>query len=597
LGWVIIAGSWLFLLVNTQDPISPMPKFLLMRCVMLCALLVDSAQAFAQSALTLNITGIKGELKDNVTIYLQKFTEDDVSTGSRLHAALTQEAEKALQALGYYQSEIEVQAKQDSPLTLTLNIKAGQPVLLDTVDIQVSGDAANDADFTALLQQQAPKTGAVLHHGQYEGLKSALRNLALRKGYFDARFSLNRLEVAPELNQAFVRLHFDSGVRYRFGEVNFNGQQIDTDRLESLLPFAAGDAYLASQLGELNQALAATGWFSSILVEGDTEQIRDSHLPVEVSLAPERRNIIETGIGYSTDVGARLKLNWLKPWLNSAGHSLRTDVAVSAIEQSVEAAYKLPLPSTATDYYQVQLGVRNRDTEDTASRESNLVLERYWLMGNQWYRTASLRWLYEDFVQADQRDNISLIMPGISYNRSRQAGGAMPHSADRLALRVEVSDEAWGSDASFVRLRGRAGWIGSLGDNHRFVTRLDAGAILMEALRKLPPSLRFFAGGDNSIRGFGYETVSPTNEQGELIGGRYLLTGSVEYQHRLQGNWWLAAFTDYGSAWDDKPDWQQGVGVGVRWASPVGPIRLDFAFGLDQPGSGFQLHFSLGPEL
>lgn len=574
-----------------------MPKFLLMRCVMLCALLVDSAQAFAQSALTLNITGIKGELKDNVTIYLQKFTEDDVSTGSRLHAALTQEAEKALQALGYYQSEIEVQAKQDSPLTLTLNIKAGQPVLLDTVDIQVSGDAANDADFTALLQQQAPKTGAVLHHGQYEGLKSALRNLALRKGYFDARFSLNRLEVAPELNQAFVRLHFDSGVRYRFGEVNFNGQQIDTNRLESLLPFAAGDAYLASQLGELNQALAATGWFSSILVEGDTEQIRDSHLPVEVSLAPERRNIIETGIGYSTDVGARLKLNWLKPWLNSAGHSLRTDVAVSAIEQSVEAAYKLPLPSTATDYYQVQLGVRNRDTEDTASRESNLVLERYWLMGNQWYRTASLRWLYEDFVQADQRDNISLIMPGISYNRSRQAGGAMPHSADRLALRVEVSDEAWGSDASFVRLRGRAGWIGSLGDNHRFVTRLDAGAILMEALRKLPPSLRFFAGGDNSIRGFGYETVSPTNEQGELIGGRYLLTGSVEYQHRLQGNWWLAAFTDYGSAWDDKPDWQQGVGVGVRWASPVGPIRLDFAFGLDQPGSGFQLHFSLGPEL
>ncbi|GAB57539.1 outer membrane protein [Rheinheimera nanhaiensis E407-8] len=564
---------------------------------MLCGLLAVSAQAWAQSALTLNITGIKGELKDNVAIYLQKFTEDEVSAGTRLHAALTQEAEKALQALGYYQSEIEVHPKPDNPLALTLHIKAGKPVLIDTVDIQLSGDAANDADFAALLQQQAPKRGAILHHGQYEGLKSALRNLALRKGYFDARFSLNRLEVAPELNQAFVRLHFDSGVRYRFGEVTFSGQQIDSARLQSLLPFAAGDAYLASQLGELNQALATTGWFSSILVEGNTEQISDFHLPVEVSLAPERRNIIETGIGYSTDVGARLKLNWLKPWLNSAGHSLRTDLALSEIEQSIEAAYKLPLQHSATDYYQLQLGVRNRDTEDTASRESNLVLERYWLLGNQWYRTASLRWLYEDFVQADQRDNISLIMPGISYNRSRQAGGAMPHSADRLALRVEVSDEAWGSGASFVRLRGRAGWIGSAGDNHRFVTRLDAGAILMEALRKLPPSLRFFAGGDNSIRGFGYETISPTNEQGELIGGRYLLTGSAEYQYRLRGNWWLAAFTDYGSAWDDNPDWQQGVGVGVRWASPVGPIRLDFAFGLDQPGSGFQLHFALGPEL
>lgn len=574
-----------------------MPNFVLLRCVLLCALLIISAQTAAQSALTVNITGIKGELKDNVTVYLQKFTEDEVSAGSRLHAALTQEAEKALQALGYYQSEIEVRSKPDSPLVLTLQIKAGKPVLIDTVDIQLKGDAAKDTDFKSLLEQQAPKRGAILHHGQYEGLKSALRSLALRKGYFDARFSVNRLEVAPELNQAFVRLHFDSGLRYRFGEINFSGSQIDTDMLQSLVPFTAGDAYLASQLGELNQALATTGWFSSILVEGDTEHISNFHLPVEVTLEPERRNIIETGIGYSTDVGARLKLNWLKPWLNSAGHSLRSDLALSEIEQSIEAAYKLPLQHSATDYYQLQLGVRNRDTEDTASRESNLVLERYWLLGNQWYRTASLRWLYEDFVQADQRDNISLIMPGISYNRSRQAGGTMPHSADRLALRVEVSDEAWGSDASFVRLRGRAGWIGSAGDNHRFVTRLDAGAILMEALRKLPPSLRFFAGGDNSIRGFGYETLSPTNEQGELIGGRYLLTGSAEYQYRIQGNWWLAAFTDYGSAWDDKPEWQQGVGLGVRWASPVGPIRLDFAFGLDQPGSGFQLHFSLGPEL
>jgi translocation and assembly module TamA len=562
-------------------------------------MLTASFYAGAQAQVKLQVKGIKGVLKDNVEIYLEKFNEADVTPGLRFHAELEQEAKTALQALGYYNSRITISAPDTSPLAITLTIDAGEPVRITQADVQLLGDAAADADFIELLQQQAPKAGEVLHQGQYDGLKSAMRSLALRKGYFDANFSLSRLEVAPELNQAFVRLHFDTGTRYKFGQVSFNGSQIEQDRLQSMLPFAAEDYYLATKLGELNQTLASSGWFSSILIEGDVENIAQHHLPILVSVEPERRNIIETGIGYSTDVGPRLKLNWLKPWLNQAGHSLRSDLAISEIEQSIEAAYKLPLKSAATDFYQVQLGFRNRDNVDTSSRESNLLLERYWLLSNAWYRTVSIRWLYEDFVQADQQDNISLIMPGISYNRSRQKGTGMPMSADRLSLRVEVSDEAWGSDTSFVRLRGRAGWIGSAGDNHRFVTRLDGGAILMEALLNLPPSLRFFAGGDNSIRGYGYETVSPSNANGDLIGGRYMLAGTLEYQYRLTGNWWLAAFTDYGSAWNDTPDWVQGIGAGVRWASPVGPVRLDFAFGLDQPGggSGFQLHFSLGPEL
>lgn len=553
----------------------------------------------AQSQIKLQVKGIKGALKDNVEIYLQKFKQDDITPGLRFYAEVEQEARTALQALGYYNSEISIDAAEKNAQVIILSINAGKPVVIEQADIQLLGDAATDNDFLQLLQQQAPKSGSVLHQGQYDGLKSALRSLALRKGYFDADFSVARLEVAPALNQAFVHLHFASGSRYKFGEIHFNGNQIETARLRSMLPFAPDDDYLASKLGELNQTLANSGWFSSIVIEGETEHIAQHRLPIKVSLEPERRNIIETGIGYSTDVGPRLKLNWLKPWLNKAGHSLRSDLAISDIEQSVEAAYKLPLQSATTDFYQIQMGFRNRDSIDTSSRESNVLLERYWLLPNQWYRTASIRWLYEDFVQADQRDNISLIMPGISYNRTRQKGSAMPTSADRLSLRVEVSDEAWGSDASFVRLRGRAGWIGSAGDHHRFVTRLDGGAILMESLLNLPPSLRFFAGGDNSIRGYAYESVSPRNASDELIGGRYMLAGTVEYQYRLTGNWWLAAFTDYGSAWNDTPDWVQGVGAGVRWASPVGPVRLDFAFGLDQPGggSGFQLHFSLGPEL
>ena len=565
--------------------------------VALLTLLFTGTLTYAQSKLTLQIKGINGALKDNVEIYLQKFFDGDISPGVRFHAELEQEANTALQALGYYHSDISITAAEQNPYAITLNINAGAPVRIEQADIQLNGDAATDEDFLQLIAEQAPKPGMVLHQGHYDSLKTALRNLALRKGYFDASFSTARLEVAPELNQAFIHLHFASGTRYKFGEIHFNGSQIEPQRLHALVPFAEHDDYLASKLGELNQALASSGWFSSILVEGDVENIAQYHLPIDVSVEPEKRNIVETGVGYSTDVGPRLKLNWRKPWLNKAGHSLRSDMALSDIEQRVEAAYKLPLKTAATDFYQLQLGVRNRDNEDTDSQEINLVLERHWLLRNDWYRTASIRWLYEDFVQADQRDTVNLIMPGIGFNRSRQSAGAMPSSADRLSIRAEISDQAWGSDSGFVRFRARAGWIGSSGDDHRFLTRLDGGAILMEQLLSLPPSLRFFAGGDNSIRGYSFETVAPRNNDGELIGGRYLLTATAEYQYRLSGNWWLAAFTDYGSAWTDTPQWVQGVGLGVRWASPVGPVRLDFAYGLDDPEGGFQLHFALGPEL
>jgi len=552
----------------------------------------------AQAQTTLRLSGLTGELEANVQRYLDRYAATEISTSLRFQSRLEQDIGTALQALGYYHSEIDISLQRNgrNGSRLLIRVTPGEPTRIKETDLQILGDAQNDADFLAILAQ-APKVGDIVHHGRYDSFKASLNSLAQRKGYFDARFSIQRLEVAPSRREAFVRLHFDSGIRYRFGQVSFSGQQIASDRLQSLVPFQAGAPYLASQLGELNQALANTNWFSSILVTADTEEITEHTLPINIELAPRKRNSIETGIGYSDDVGARLKLNWLKPWLNERGHNLNTKLAISGAEQSVEAAYKLPLQSVATDFWQLQYGLRNRDYQDTRAIESNLALERHWLLANDWYRTASIRWLYEDYTQADQEDSSSLLMPGISFSRSRQSGSGMPRQADRLLLGIEVSDPSWGSDASFVRLRGRAGYIDSFGDRHRMVSRLDAGAILMETVENLPPSLRFFAGGDNNLRGYAYESVSPLNQQGELIGGRYMATASLEYQYRVTGNWWLATFADYGSAWTDSPDWKRGVGFGVRWGSPIGAVRIDFAWGLDAEGSPFQLHFSLGPEL
>ncbi|MBV2127512.1 autotransporter assembly complex protein TamA [Arsukibacterium indicum] len=552
-----------------------------------------------QAQTELKIQGLSGELEQNVKNHLASYNKTDISGSLRFQMKLQQDIETALQALGYYQSEIEFTLSEKSGnATLLVTVNAGQPIRINTADIKLTGDAVDDRQFSGLLRRQAPKVGDVLHHGKYESLKSELRSLALRKGYFDAEFSRSTLEVIPELQQANIYLHFASGTRYKFGEVTFSGQQIRDEWMQSLIPFEPGQPYLASELGEFNQSLANTNWFSSIAIEGDTEQIADFRLPITVKLEPRLRNSVETGIGYSDVVGPRLKVNWLKPWLNDRGHSLHNNFEVSEVEQTLESAYRMPLSTAPSDYYQLQVGLRNRDNLDTRSKEINIALERHWLLSNEWYRTVSLRYLYEDFIQADQDASSSLIMPGISFSRSRQSWGNMPRSADRLLLGVEFSEPAWGSDTPFVRFRGRAGWIGSFDRNHRFVTRLDAGAVVIDDITEIPPSLRFFAGGDNNLRGYGYETIAPLNDDNELIGGRYMVAASLEYQYRVKGNWWLAGFFDYGSAWNDSPDFKRGVGLGIRWGSPVGPVRLDFGYGLDSgERNAFQIHFALGPEL
>ncbi|KKO49845.1 membrane protein [Arsukibacterium sp. MJ3] len=567
---------------------------------LLSILLLSSFSVAANTSLRLK--GLDGELEKNVSIFIEQYSAADISGSLRFQARLQQDIETALQALGYYHSEVEfelIAGKNRS--TLHVTVMAGEPTRINITDIQLIGDAATDSQFLQLMERNAPKVGDIIHHGKYDTLKNELRSLALRKGYFDADFSLSRLEIIPERYQANIHLHFASGNRYQFGEVLFSGQQIRDEWLQSLVPFQPNTPYLASELGEFNQALANTNWFSSISIAGDTENIADFTLPIVVKLEPRLRNSVETGIGYSDEVGPRLKVNWLKPWLNDRGHSLNVKTTVSTAEQTIEGSYKMPLQDAATDFYQFQYGFGLKDftqQDNIRSKMSNLAAERHWLLPSEWYRMASIRWLYEEATEFEQRNTSNILMPGLSYNRLRQSAGYMPRSADRLLVSVEVSDKNWGSDLNFVRLRGRAGWIGSYQQNHRVVTRLDAGAVVGAALKDLPLSLRFFAGGDNNLRGYDYESLPIQDENTEFVGGRYMATASVEYQYRVRGNWWLASFFDYGSAWNDSPEFKRGIGLGVRWASPVGPVRLDVGYGLDNgEGKAFQIHFSLGPEL
>lgn len=559
-------------------------------------MLLLSTSVYADVDLTIN--GLQGEQKTNVDGYLSSIPQSDYSTDLRFQSRLEKSISEALIALGYYHPKFEFLV-EDNDRKLVVNVTPGEVMTVQEFDVVISGEAESDSDFRELISKSLLQVGAPLNHGQYDTLKSSIRNLALQKGYFNGDFTLSRLEVVPELNQAFVRLHFDSGIRYHFGSSTITGSQIEEERVRSLQPYETGEPYLVSKVGAYNQNLSNTDWFSSVFVEPDLSQLDNGReLPMKVSLAPQARNKIETGLGYSTDVELRGSLKWNKPWVNSQGHSFDSSISISAPEQTVTAGYKIPLEDVLRQYYRIQYGMKNVDSRDTQSLESNLSVERHWELDNGWHRTLFVRYLIENYEQGLQSDVGHFVLPGVTYTRTRVRGGSMPMWGDKQSITLEYADPSLVSEARVARVLAGTAWLRGIGQNHRGLLRIDGGANITDEFDKLSPSLRFFAGGDSNLRGYGYESISPKDGSGALTGAKYIATTSLEYQYRVVGDWWGAAFVDYGDAFNDSPEWKTGVGVGIRWASPVGPVRLDFAWGLDAtPGNEFKLHFTLGPEL
>jgi translocation and assembly module TamA len=562
----------------------------------LVSLLLLSASASAQVTLTIN--GVDGALRNNIDAHLSSIDSKDYSTSLRFRSRIEESITQAMNALGYYHPEIDFEILNDAQ-ELVVNISRGPVAILRRVDIVISGDAQQDEEFKTLIENSPLHVGAILNHQDYDNLKSSIQSLGLNRGYFNATFSQSRLAVSPETNQAFVTLHYDSGVRFRYGDITINGSQIDEKRVRSLMPFEQGEPYLVSDIGEFNQRLSNTEWFSSILIQPQLDSLEGrSDLPMDISLAPAARNQLETGLGYSTDVGVRGSLSWKKPWLGSTGHSLDTSLTLSQPEQTVTASYKIPLSDVLNQYYLIDYGLKNVDSLDTQSLESNLSLKRFWHLDNGWNRTISIRYLIENYEQGVIDDIAHFVLPGVTFSRTRSRGQRLINWGDKISVTAEYGNQDMFSDTEVLRLLGSASLINTFDDSHRVLLRANGGANIMDDYSEISPSLRFFAGGDNSIRGYGYESISPTDSSGELAGAKFLTTASVEYQYQVYGNWWIAAFYDLGDAFDDKPDWKRGQGIGLRWVSPIGPLRLDFAKGLDaDPGDQFRIHFTIGPEL
>jgi translocation and assembly module TamA len=544
------------------------------------------------------VEGISGDLKENVEIHLSALPSIKAGRIEYRRPQIQSAVTKGLQALGYYQAKITLAEDERNPVLVHVQVDQGEPVKIRTLRVQLSGDALNDPVFDRLLKKLPLKKGDVLNHGKYESIKTALTNHAANRGYFDAELVQSLVSVYPEERAADVIIEFSSGHRYRFGEARIVGVTESLRLIHPLLTFKAGDPYQAQDLATLSQSLSETRYFRQVDVRPLLKEAKDHQVPIYIGLEPKSNNLVETGVGFSTDEGPRVQLNWEKPWLNSYGHSLTAQFKVSQPQQDLKFNYRIPGKDPINDYYNLQTGFERTDLNDTQSSKTSAGIH-YWTkkLGN-WERDYFTRLEYESFRQGLSEGNSLLLIPGVSLNRLRMDKSIDPEFGDRVILSAEFSQPAWGSDLGFTRLWARTKWLTTPWDGARFSARFEQGGIIGSNIDAMPPSLRFFAGGDQSVRGFGYETISPLDSSGQLTGARYVTTGSLEYAHPVAEQWRLATFVDAGTATNDYQDpVKVGTGFGVRWLSPFGPIRFDLAFGVSETQIPWRLHFGLGAEL
>ncbi|MBX2836988.1 MAG: autotransporter assembly complex protein TamA [Gammaproteobacteria bacterium] len=572
-----------------------------MRVLLTLALLWALAFSEAIAEVTLNVTGVSEELAESISLSVIPPVNDSERALNRYLDEIPKVAKNNLAALGYFSPRIQVSRDVAEDTTIvTMNIEPGDPVRINKIDLFVDGPARLDPQFMPIMGKLQFQKNAVFESSNYEASKSILLDAAQDTGYFDFEFTTSKVRVSRNNLTADIELKAESGVRYTFGQIRFNNTIFTESFLRRWATFAEGDPYESSKIAELTQNLQNSGYFQSVRVTPQRDRRYGKTVPVTVRVITKDNNQVGVGIGYATDTGVRTKLTWAKPLINRHGHSLESELGISAVRQNVSFSYRIPRSNNPLhNYWGVQYGLQNEENEDTESFLSTLEFGHTRLMDSDWTETLFLRWERERSIIADDELNTDLILPGFVYARSRSKGKPFLTWGQSTSFTAMYGDRNIGSTIDFLKLNLRFKYIKALDERNSYLFRLQYGAIESNDFTLVPTSQRFFAGGDTTIRGYKYNSISPTNPDGDAVGGRYLEVTSLEYNYRFAERWSVAAFLDAGRAFNNfDTAYSVGGGFGIRWQSPVGPFRLDLAEPIDDERfNDVRLHISLGPEL
>ena len=586
----------------------------------LCFLLVQpSAPAADQPDVKINILLEDRDLLENVRAHLSIVQEtlkppllerlnpfsttepgQALTTGRirRLHHRAAGEIRQALQPFGYYQPAISSElVRRGEDWVATYRIDPGAVTRIDRVDIQVTGAGASDERLQKVISKSRLASGSQLSHEKYEAFKKALYDAAYFSGYLDARFTRSELRVMPEQQRADIIVHFDTGEPFYFGQIHLDQDVIRPSLAQRFINIKTGDPLETEKLLDLQLRLDDTDYYSQVIIDLQRDQTVDHLVPVQIKTTPSKSQRYTVGLGYGTDTGPRLTLGTRFRYLNKRGHQFNSDLQWSEIKQTFSLQYLVPIGDLVTDQLAFSASLQEERFGDINTRQ--LIMGPSYI--TNWLgfrRRLYLNYLQEDFsFDAGNADRADLLYPGITLTRKSSNNPSFPRRGYSIIADLHGGSESLLSSSSFLRASLGLRGILSLGKGSRLLLHVDSGTVQSDAFDILPPSQRFFTGGDRGLRGYSYQDVGPINSSGDTIGGKKLLAGGVEIDHLFYKSFGIALFYDIGDAFNDNPDFKESTGIGLRWRSPIGMFRLDLAHPINDPDSDFRLHISIGPDL
>ena len=516
----------------------------------------------------------------------------------RLHQQAPGEIANSLQPFGYYRPNVQSALTEEKGVWVaSYTIDPGPQMKVTAVDVSVDGAGKDEEEFQRAVRNFPLHPGDVLNHPTYEGGKAPFEQHAAENGYLDGTWKTSEIRVDLAAYQAQIVLHYDTGKQYLFGPVTFHQNILKDGLLKGYVTFKQGEPLDATKLLAMQNALSNSPYFQRVEVLTEKENAQGLEVPIVVELTPAKRQRYTAGVGYGSDTGARGSAGLEVRRLNDLGHRADIEAKVSEIERNFQASYIIPgsYPSTDLLTFSVGYDYLHPDTSTSETELAGVSLSR--ALG-RWRQAFGLNYQRENFVVGLDNGISELLIPNATWSRVFADDRIFPNHGERYQFTIRGADDSVLSNATFVQVDAQAKVINTFAPRFRFIARAEVGSTWTNDFHALPPSIRFFAGGDQSVRGYAYQALGGRDAAGNVIGGKDLLTASTEVEYRFLQKWGVAAFVDAGNAADTLgATVKVGTGVGLRWLSPIGMVRLDVATAVSDPGHPIRFHLNLGPDL
>jgi translocation and assembly module TamA len=523
--------------------------------------------------------------------------EMDADRLKRLVDEAVRETREAAATQGYFSARVNAEVdSSEEEWVVHLRLEPGERTRVRSFDIRFSGPAASDGEARPwrdrVHSNWSLRPGQPFREDEWESAKrQAVRDLSGWR-YAAASIAKSEARIDPDSHTATLSIELASGPPFRFGELSITGtKRYSDDIVASLVPVRPGDVYDRDKVILYQRRLLETGYFASVQAEIDANPALAEDAPLRVAVIEAPQHHVEWGVGYNTDVGPRVQAAYTNQDVLASAWRFRSSLNLDQKIQDLELNLDTP-PRAGGVWNDFFARARGQDIENEITREIAVGVSQ-----NYGASAAPSAYIVSAHAE-DQRiggviaDTAHAIYFGVRKGYRRTDALISPREGYVLSGEVGGSPGALSSQ-QFVRGVANASFFFPLRRVDDLLLRGQAGAVRSQAREGIPSTFLFRTGGDQTVRGYAFESIGVPLE-GAIVGGRRLLAGSVELTHWVGENWGIATFFDAGNAWDAgiRTDIATGYGAGVRFRTPIGPIRADLAYGARD--SAWRLHFSVG---